>query len=55
MYVIQIRHRGDSEWRTYYKYHKHYITAVLAYVKARFDLLFTNDVEIRISKVDRLE
>ncbi len=55
MYVLQIRNKCDSEWRTYYKYHECYITAVLAYVKARFDLLFTNDVELRISKIDKLE
>lgn len=53
MYVLQIRHKDDSEWRTYYKYHKCYITAMLAYVKARFELLFVNNVEIRIHKVDK--
>lgn len=52
MYVLQIRNKDDSEWRTYYKYHKYYITAMLAYVKARFDLLSTNDVELRISKIE---
>ena len=55
MYVLQIRNKDDSEWRTYYKYHKYYIIAIFAYRKARLDLLFTNDVEIRICKVDRLE
>ena len=55
MYVLQIRNKNDSEWRTYYKYHKYYITAIVAYIKAKLDLLFANDVEIRISKVDKLE
>lgn len=55
MYVLQIRNRNDSEWRTYYKYHNHYITALFAYIKAKIDLLFKRDVEIRISKVGRLD
>lgn len=52
MYVLQIRHKGDHEWRTYYKYHKYYVAALLAYIKARLELLFINDVELRIHKND---
>lgn len=52
MYVLQIRHKGDSEWRTYYKYHKFYITALFTYMKARLELLFTNDTELRIHKIE---
>lgn len=55
MYVLQIRHKGDAEWRTYYKYHKRYATALLAYVKARLELLFIDDVELRIHKDDVYE
>ena len=44
MYILQIRHSGDSEWRTYYKYYKYYITALLAYIKAKFDLLFIKNL-----------
>lgn len=52
MYVLQIKNKNNSEWRTYYKYHNHYTTALLAYIKAKFDLLFTDDVEIRICKIE---
>ena len=55
MYVLQIRHKNDSEWRTYHKYHKYYIIAILYYIKARFDLLlFTgaDDLELRIHKFE---
>lgn len=52
MYVLQIRHKGDPEWRTYYKYHKFYITVLFAYIKARFELLLINDVELRIKELD---
>lgn len=53
MYVLQIRHKNESEWRTYHKYHKYYIIAVLFYIKARIDLLmFTDDLELRINKFD---
>lgn len=48
MYILQIRHSDDSEWRTYHKYYKYYITALFAYIKAKFHLLFINDVELRI-------
>lgn len=51
MYILQIRYSGDSEWRTYYKYYKYYFIALLAYIKAKFDLLFINDIELRIYKV----
>lgn len=51
MYVLQIRHK-DDEWRTYYKYHKYYISVLFAYIKARFDLLFINDIQLRIHKVE---
>lgn len=53
MYVLQIRHKNDSEWRTYHKYHKYYVIAILYYIKARFDLLlFTDNLELRIHKFD---
>ena len=52
MYVLQIKHKGDSEWRTYYKYHKFCITALFAYIKARFELLFVNDAELRIHRIE---
>lgn len=52
MYILQIRHKGDTEWRTYYKYHKYYITALLAYIRARLELLFINNVEVRIYKIE---
>lgn len=55
MYVLQIRHKGDTEWRIYYKYHKYYITALFAYIKARFELLFINNAEIRIYKIESNE
>lgn len=55
MYVLQVRHKGDPEWRTYYKYHKYYITALFAYIKARFELLFINNVELRIYKIESNE
>lgn len=51
MYVLQIRHKYDTAWRTYYKYHKYCISVLFAYIKARFDLLFINDVELRIHKI----
>ena len=55
MYVLQIRHKNDSEWRTYHKYHKYYIIAIIYYIKARIDLLFftgADDLELRIHKLD---
>ena len=52
MYVIQIRHKDDTAWRTYYKYHKYYISALFAYIKARFDLLFISNVELGIHKIE---
>lgn len=52
MYVLQIRYKDDPEWRTYYKYHKYYITALLAYIRARLELLFINNVEVRIYKIE---
>ena len=55
MYVLQIRRKDDPEWRTYYKYHKYYIIAIFAYIKARFELLFINNVELRIYKIESNE
>lgn len=55
MYVIQIRHKDDTAWRTYYKYHKYYISALFAYIKARFDFLFISNVELRIYKIESNE
>ena len=55
MYMLQIRHKDDTEWRTYYKYHKYYISALFAYIKARFDLLFIHDIELRIHKIESNE
>lgn len=52
MYVLQIRHKGDLEWRTYYKYHKYYITALLSYMRARLSLLFISNTELRIYKIE---
>ena len=52
MYVLQIRHKGDSAWRTYYKHHKYYTAALFAYIKARFELLFVNDTELRIHRIE---
>ena len=52
MYVLQIRHKNDTEWRTYHKYHKYYVSVLFAYIKARFDLLFINDVYLRIHKIE---
>ena len=52
MYVLQIRHKGDYAWRAYYKCHKFYITALFAYIKARFELLFANDAELRIHRIE---
>lgn len=52
MYVLQIRNRNDSEWRTYYKYHNHYITALFAYIKAKIDLLSAHDIELRIYRIE---
>lgn len=55
MYVLQIRHKGDAEWRTYYKYHKYYVFVMVAYIKAKFDLLFIDNVELRIHKIESNE
>ena len=52
MYVLQIRHKDDTEWRTYYKYHKYYISVLFAYIKAKIDFLFINDIQLRIHKVE---
>ena len=52
MYVLQIRHTGDTEWRTYYKYHKYYITVLLSYMRARLSLLFISNTELRIHKIE---
>lgn len=52
MYILQVRHKDDPEWRTYYKYYKYYITALFAYIKARFELLFINNAELRIYKIE---